>query len=177
MAIPHITEPMTMVTDYVLVALAAAFAARIRLRAGDFSTGSVRWWCLAFATTALAALFGGTAHGFRLYLGEELHANLWRMTVGMIALSVAVTLGAAIRSVLRPSIDPGDYFRVLFAGFFEGLDSERQIAWRLSDSLSLRRFVGLALNESSPHPSSLSRTRRLSDLETHRAVFTWVLQV
>jgi transposase len=77
----------------------------------------------------------------------------------------------------RPSISPGDYFRALFAGFFEGLDSERQIAWRLSDSLSLRRFVGLALNESSPHPSSLSRTRRLSDLETHRAVFTWVLQV
>jgi transposase len=77
----------------------------------------------------------------------------------------------------RPSISPGVYFRALFAGFFEGLDSERQIAWRLSDSLSLRRFVGVALDESAPHHSSLSRTRRLIDLETHRAVFTWVLKV
>ena len=77
----------------------------------------------------------------------------------------------------RPSISPGVYFRALFAGFFEALDSERQIAWRLSDSLSLRRFVGVALDESAPHHSSLSRTRRLIDLETHRAVFTWVLKV
>ncbi len=77
----------------------------------------------------------------------------------------------------RPSIPPGVYFRALFAGFFEGLESERQIAWRLSDSLSLRRFVGVALEESARDHSSLSRTRRLIDLETHRAVFTWVLKV
>lgn len=77
----------------------------------------------------------------------------------------------------RPSLPPGVYFRALFAGFFEGLDSERQIAWRLSDSLSLRRFAGVALDESAPDHSSLSRTRRLIDLETHRAVFTWVLKV
>lgn len=75
----------------------------------------------------------------------------------------------------RPSLAPGVYFRCLLVGYFEGLDSERGIAWRCGDSLSLRDFLGLALEETAPDHSTISRTRRLIDLETHQAVFTWVL--
>jgi transposase len=76
----------------------------------------------------------------------------------------------------RPSLAPGRYFRVLLLGYFEGLDSERAIAWRAADSLSIRSFLGLELHEAPPDHSTISRTRRLIDVETHRAVFTWVLQ-
>ena len=76
----------------------------------------------------------------------------------------------------RPSLAPGRYFRLLLLGYFEGLDSERAMAWRAADSLSIRRFLDLELDEASPDHSTLSRTRRLIDLETHQAVFTWVLQ-
>ena len=76
----------------------------------------------------------------------------------------------------RPSLAPGRYFRLLVLGYFEGLDSERAMAWRAADSLSNRTFLDLALDEAPPDHSTLSRTRRLIDLETHRAVFTWVLQ-
>jgi hypothetical protein len=65
----------------------------------------------------------------------------------------------------------------LLIGYFEGLDSERGIAWRAADSLALRAFLGLGLTEMPPDHSTISRTRRLIDLETHQAVFTWVLQV
>ena len=71
---------------------------------------------------------------------------------------------------------PGRYFRLLLLGYFEGLDSERGIAWRAADSLSIRIFLDFALHEAPPDHSTLSRTRRLIDLETHEAVFTWVLQ-
>jgi transposase len=64
----------------------------------------------------------------------------------------------------------------LLLGYFEGLDSERAIAWRAADSLSVRGFLGLELHEATPDHSTISRTRRLIDVETHRAVFTWVLQ-
>jgi transposase len=77
----------------------------------------------------------------------------------------------------RPSLTPGIYFRSLLIGYFEGLDGERGIAWRLADSLALRRFVGIALNEYTPDHSTISRTRRLIDLDTHREVFGWVLGV
>ena len=76
----------------------------------------------------------------------------------------------------RPSLAPGRYFRLLLLGYFEGLDSERAIAWRAADSLSIRTFLDFALHEAPPDHSTLSRTRRLIDLETHQAVFTWVLQ-
>ena len=75
----------------------------------------------------------------------------------------------------RPSLAPGRYFRLLL-GYFEGLDSERAIAWRAADSLSIRTFLDFGLHEAPPDHSTLSRTRRLIDLETHQAVFTWVLQ-
>jgi transposase len=76
----------------------------------------------------------------------------------------------------RPSLAPGRYFRLLLLGYFEGLDSERAIAWRAADSLSIRSFLGLELHEPTPDHSTISRTRRLIDVETHRAVFTWVRQ-
>ena len=77
----------------------------------------------------------------------------------------------------RPSLTPGTYFRLLLVGYFEGIDSERGIAWRTADSLALRGFLGLGLAEAPPEHSTISRTRRLIDVETHRAVFTWILQV
>src|SRR5215470_11803176 len=77
----------------------------------------------------------------------------------------------------RPSIAPGVYFRMLMVGYFEGIDSERGIAWRCADSLSLKNFLGYALTETTPDHSTISRTRRLIDLETHSRVFTWMLQV
>jgi transposase len=74
----------------------------------------------------------------------------------------------------RPSLPPGRYFRLLLVGYFEGLASERGIAWRAADSLAVRSFVGLGLDTAAPDHSTISRTRRLIALETHRAVFTWV---
>lgn len=76
----------------------------------------------------------------------------------------------------RPGLAPGIYFRALLIGYFEGLDSERGIAWRAADSLALRGFLGVGLETAPPDHSTISRTRRLIPLETHRAVFTWVLQ-
>jgi len=77
----------------------------------------------------------------------------------------------------RPSLTPGIYFRALLIGYFEGLGAERGIAWRLADSLALRRFVGIGLDEMTPDHSTISRTRRLIDVETHGQVFAWVLGV
>jgi len=80
-------------------------------------------------------------------------------------------------SLGRPSIPPGVYFRMLLIGYFEGIDSERGIAWRCADSLGLRAFLGYPLTASTPDHSSLSRIRNRIDVETHEAVFTWVLKV
>src|SRR3954470_21544346 len=76
----------------------------------------------------------------------------------------------------RPSLPPGQYFRVMMIGFFEGLDSERGIAWRLADSLTLRQFLSIGLDESTPDHVTISRTRRLIDAETHQRIFSWVLE-
>ena len=76
----------------------------------------------------------------------------------------------------RPSLAPGRYFRLLLVGSFEGIDSERGIAWRATDSLAVRRFLRVAVDEAPPDHSTMARTRRLIDLETHRTVFTWVQQ-
>ena len=98
------------------------------------------------------------AHGFDAFV-EAQCVSFYAATVG------------------RPSLTPGTYFRLLLIGYFEGIDAERGIAWRAADSLALRGFLGLGLEEAPPDHSTISRTRRLIDLETHRAVFTWVLQV
>ena len=76
----------------------------------------------------------------------------------------------------RPSLAPGVYFRLLLVGYFEGIGSERGIAWRASDSLGLREFLGLKVSESPSDHSTISRTRRLIDVATHEAVFDWVLK-
>ena len=77
----------------------------------------------------------------------------------------------------RPSIPPGVYFRMLLVGYFEGLSSQRGIAWRCADSLSLRAFLGVPLTEDTPDHSSLTRVRNRLPLEVHVAVFQWALQL
>ena len=76
----------------------------------------------------------------------------------------------------RPSLSPGTYFRLMLIGYFEGIDSERGIAWRAADSLGLRQFLRIGLDEDTPDHSTISRTRRLIAVETHRQVFFWVLE-
>jgi len=76
----------------------------------------------------------------------------------------------------RPSLCPGIYFRLLMVGYFEGIDSERGIAWRAADSLAVHSFLRIGLDEAMPDHSTISRTRRLIDGETHREVFQWVLE-
>lgn len=76
----------------------------------------------------------------------------------------------------RPSLAPGLYFRIMMIGFFEGIDSERGIAWRLADSLTLRQFLSIGLDEETPDHVTISRTRRLIDPKTHQRIFTWVLE-
>jgi len=77
----------------------------------------------------------------------------------------------------RPSLTPGTYFRMLLLGYFEGIDSERGIAWRAADSLSCRKYLGYDLSEQTPDHSTVSRTRRLYSVEIHRAVLQWVLKI
>src|ERR687884_521013 len=76
----------------------------------------------------------------------------------------------------RPSIPPGRYFRMHLVGYFEGIDSERGLEWRCSDSLSLREFLRLGTTEPVPDHSWLSKTRARLPLEVREAVFAWVLQ-
>ena len=110
-------------------------------------------------------------HPFYLRLNQVLDAHAFDEFVeAQCAPFYAETVG-------RPSLTPGTYFRLLLIGYFEGIDSERGIAWRTADSLALRGFLGLGLDETPPEHSTISRTRRLIDVETHRTVFTWILQV
>ena len=77
----------------------------------------------------------------------------------------------------RPSVAPGVYFRMLFVGYFEGVDSQRGIAWRCADSFSLRSFLGLSWKEPVPDHSSLSKIRKRLPESVHEAVFAWVLKL
>ena len=120
------------------------------------------------AHTELAAAPG---HPFYQKLNELLEAEGFDEFVeGRCAKFYAAKFG-------RPSLTPGIYFRSLLIGYFEGIGAERGIAWRLADSLALRRFVGIGLDENTPDHSTISRTRRLIDVDTHREVFGWVLGV
>ena len=76
-----------------------------------------------------------------------------------------------------PSVPPGRYFRMHMVGYFEGIDSERGIEWRCSDSLSLRAFLRLETSERVPDHSWLSRTRGRLPHEVHDRVFGWVLSL
>jgi transposase len=77
----------------------------------------------------------------------------------------------------RPSLPPAIYFRTMLIGYLEGIDSERGMAWRVADSLGLRRFLGYSLTDDTPDHSTISRNRRVIDVETHQEVFTWVLKL
>ena len=77
----------------------------------------------------------------------------------------------------RPSIPPGVYFRMLMVGYLEGIGSERGIAWRCADSISLREFLGYGLAKNPPEHSSLSKTRKRLSVEAHAAVFSRVLEL
>ncbi len=77
----------------------------------------------------------------------------------------------------RPSLVPGVYFRLHLIGYFEGIDSERGVAWRVADSFSLREFLGYEVSDATPDHTTISRTRRLIDLETHQTVFDWVVRL
>jgi transposase len=77
----------------------------------------------------------------------------------------------------QPSIPPGVYFRMLLVGYFEGIDSQRGIAWRCADSLSLRQFLGIPLDEVTPDPKTLSNTRRRLPEEVFDEVFQFVLGI
>ena len=77
----------------------------------------------------------------------------------------------------RPGVAPGVYFRCLLVGYFEGIDSERGIDWRCNDSSSLKLFLGIPVNKAAPDHSTISRTRRLIDIETHAEVFTYILKI
>ena len=77
----------------------------------------------------------------------------------------------------RPGIAPGVYFRMLFIGYFEAIDSQRNIAWRCEDSLSLRKFLGLKLSENTPDHSSLTRLRDRFPIEIYYKIFEFILQI
>jgi transposase len=131
-------------------------------------TDQARTPALWIATNDLPATGG---HPFYQRLNQVLDAHDFDTFVEVQCVSFyAAKIG-------RPSLTPGTYFRLLLIGYFEGIDSERGIAWRTADSLALRGFLGLGLDEAPPEHSTISRTRRLIDLETHRAVLTWILQV
>jgi transposase len=110
------------------------------------------------------------AHPFYVRLNQILdRANFDGFVEGLCQRFYADEIG-------RPGLPPARYFRLLLIGYFEGLDAERAIAWRAADSFALREFLALVLPEAPPDHSTISRTRRLIDLETHEAVFTWMLQ-
>ena len=111
----------------------------------------------------------GRGHPFFERLNQILGAAGFDAFVETLCAPFYATMG-------RPSLAPGRYFRLLLLGYFEGLDSERAIAWRAAESLSLRAFLRLAPPAAPPDHSTISRTRRLLSVETHQAVFTWVLQ-
>ena len=77
----------------------------------------------------------------------------------------------------QPSIPPGVYFRMLLVGYFEDIDSQRGIAWRCADSLSLRQFLGVPLHESTPDHSTLTNTRNRLPHEVFDEVFQFVLRI
>jgi len=110
--------------------------------------------------------------GHRFY--EKLNALLKKH--GFDAMVEAACSEFYSHGVGRPSTAPGVYFRMLFVGFFEGIDSERGIAWRAADSMALRSFLGYGLDETTPDHSNLSRTRNRIDLDTHQKIFDWVLR-
>jgi transposase len=119
---------------------------------------------------AISELPSTAGHPFYMKLNEALRA------IGFDAQVEAACRDFYHDSVGRRSIPPGVYFRMLLIGYFEGIDSERGIAWRVADSLSLRRFLGYELADPTPDHSSLTRIRQRLDAQTHGRVFQMILQ-
>jgi transposase len=120
---------------------------------------------------AATEIVKGASHPFYEKVNETLDRNkVDRRLEYLCKRFYAPTMG-------RPGLAPGTYFRMLLVGFFESIDSERGIAWRVADSLSLRDFLGFSVTEETPDHSTVSRTRRLLPIETHRAVFRWFVKV
>jgi transposase len=80
-------------------------------------------------------------------------------------------------NVGRPGIAPGVYFRMLFVGYFEGLESQRAIAWRCHDSRSLQAFLGYSITDPTPDHSSLTVIRKRLPVEIHEQVFIKILAI
>ncbi len=113
----------------------------------------------------------GPSHPFYLRLDRILQKHEFdRFCEEVCAVAYAEVMG-------RPSIPPGVYFRMLMIGYFEGIESERGIAWRAADSKSLEGFLGYRATEGTPDHSSLSRIRHRLSLEIHKQVFAKVLQI
>jgi transposase len=118
-------------------------------------------------------LIPSAGHPFYLKLNQLLdEANFDRWVENRCAKYYAQTEKSG-----QPSVPPGVYFRMLFVGYFEGLDSQRGIAWRCSDSLSLRMFLGIALGQGTPDHSTLTNTRKRLPQEVFEEVFQFVLGI
>src|SRR6202051_3435686 len=120
--------------------------------------------------TPTAALPVGAGHPFYQRLNQILDEKKFDEYVE------AISERFYADEVGRPGLAAGVYFRLLMVGYFEGLESERRIAWRASDSLSIRSFVRIALDERVPDHATISRTRRLVGVETHQTGFQWGVQ-
>ena len=118
-----------------------------------------------------ASLARSSSHAFYERLNQVLAKD------GFDAFSEGLCAPYYVEGKGRPGIPPGTYFRMHLAGYFEGLESERLICWRVSDSLALRPFLGYDLTQSTPDHSTLSRIRQRLPVEVHLEVFTWILQV
>jgi len=77
----------------------------------------------------------------------------------------------------RKSTPPGVYFRMLLVGYFENIDSQRGIAWRCGDSLALRQFLGVPLDEGTPDHSTMTYTRKRLPPEVFEEMFQFVLRI
>jgi len=117
----RITEPMTMITDYLLAGWSVFLAISLLRKSRAARRGSVGLWVLAFLVAALAALAGGTSHGFRLYLGEANWIIVWTVTVWSIGAGSVLMLIAGLRSALRPETDNQRDRKVGVGWFWKGI--------------------------------------------------------
>jgi transposase len=118
-------------------------------------------------------LLSSTGHPFYQKLNsllDEAHFDRWIETRCAACYAQEETRG-------QPSVPPGVYFRMLLVGYFEGIDSQRGIAWRCADSFSLRQFLGLPLDKGTPDHSTLSYTRQRLPAEVFEEVFQFVLGI
>jgi hypothetical protein len=114
-----ITEPTTLATDYVLGALCAVLAWRLRAAARATNQRAVRFWAFAFAATAFGSFAGGTYHGFSTVLSPGFAAALWTLTTIVVGLAACLLLSAALVAAVRPQTRRGLLFAVWaqFAGY------------------------------------------------------------